>query len=245
MALKENYKDDILDASQNTRRKYKMIQNADGTVSFEDVTSYSQNGDNFSAADINAITAKLNEIGSGSTVRYVKKESDNLQVLDNGKWVETRLKAGLSSYYLFLPNDNAGGFVAIDRGVTFSYPSKSPNLSIGTAMSISIESESNSYGSAVSGLVDITNYSKLVMKHKTTTGNANSELDTVSLFVTADKSTSPMNAMAIDRYHMNSLLTEGTITLDVSSISGEVYVGIEVACNGKETAVEVYEMYLE
>lgn len=39
MVLKTNYKEDVLAAS-NTKRKYNMITNDDGTVSFEDVTEY-------------------------------------------------------------------------------------------------------------------------------------------------------------------------------------------------------------
>lgn len=58
--LKTTYKDDILNESVNTRRKYNMIQNDDGTVSFEDVTVYSQIGDTFGAGDINGITKAVN-----------------------------------------------------------------------------------------------------------------------------------------------------------------------------------------
>lgn len=60
--LKTTYKDDILDTTQNTKRKFHMIQNEDGTVSFEDVTDYSQIGDSFGAADVNAITEAINEV---------------------------------------------------------------------------------------------------------------------------------------------------------------------------------------
>ena len=35
--LPTNFKDDIINAEINERRKYRMIQNDDGTVSFEDV----------------------------------------------------------------------------------------------------------------------------------------------------------------------------------------------------------------
>lgn len=59
--LKTNYKDDVLDTSKNEKRKFRMIQNDDGTVSFEDATEYTQQGDNFGAADINATNAKINE----------------------------------------------------------------------------------------------------------------------------------------------------------------------------------------
>lgn len=49
MSLKTDYKD----AMFPNRRKYQMIQNDDGTVSFEDVTEYTQEGDSFGAKDIN------------------------------------------------------------------------------------------------------------------------------------------------------------------------------------------------
>ena len=62
MALKTNYKDDILDISKNEKRKYNMIPNSDGTVSFEDVTEYSQVGDSFGGADINRTNEEVNRI---------------------------------------------------------------------------------------------------------------------------------------------------------------------------------------
>ena len=49
MSLKTDYKD----AMSQGNRKYQMIQNEDGTVSFEDVTEYTQEGDSFGAKDIN------------------------------------------------------------------------------------------------------------------------------------------------------------------------------------------------
>lgn len=56
---KKVYKDDILDTSVNTRRKYNMIENADGTVSLEDATTYLQVGDDFGAADVNEIQGRM------------------------------------------------------------------------------------------------------------------------------------------------------------------------------------------
>lgn len=64
MALKENYKDDILDVSQNVKRKYQMENNGDGTVSFTDVTEYTQQGDSFGASDMNATNGKVNTLES-------------------------------------------------------------------------------------------------------------------------------------------------------------------------------------
>lgn len=67
--LKTNYKDDVLDASKNEKRKFRMIQNDDGTVSFDDATEYTQQGDAFGAADINATNAKINEQSQSLTYK--------------------------------------------------------------------------------------------------------------------------------------------------------------------------------
>lgn len=67
MVLKTNYKEDVLAAS-NTKRKYNMITNDDGTVSFEDVTEYQQTGDNFGAGDINNTNTVINNMNTGITI---------------------------------------------------------------------------------------------------------------------------------------------------------------------------------
>lgn len=62
--LKTTYKDDVLNTSANEKRKYNMITNEDGTVSLVDATDYSQVGDSFGAADINATNEKVNELNT-------------------------------------------------------------------------------------------------------------------------------------------------------------------------------------
>ena len=42
MALPTNYKDDVLGDSMDGKRRYRVIENSDGTISLEDVTEYSQ-----------------------------------------------------------------------------------------------------------------------------------------------------------------------------------------------------------
>lgn len=83
--LKTDYKDDVLDTTQNTKRKYQMIDNGDGTVSFEDVTKYLQQGDSFGADDINDTNEEVNIINDNLSVRY-NEETDYLQVKYNGVW---------------------------------------------------------------------------------------------------------------------------------------------------------------
>ena len=57
--LKTNYVDDVLDTTKNQLRKYQQIQNDDGTVSFVDVTEYTQVGTSFGAKDINDTNAAI------------------------------------------------------------------------------------------------------------------------------------------------------------------------------------------
>jgi membrane protease subunit (stomatin/prohibitin family) len=62
--LPTNYVDDVLNADVNTRRKYQMIQNSDGTVSLVDVTDYDTVGSSIGAAQINAQNTKINQNSS-------------------------------------------------------------------------------------------------------------------------------------------------------------------------------------
>lgn len=57
MSLKTDYKDDIYSG----KRRYRIIQNDDGTVSFDDVTDYTQDGDIYSAGDVNATNKAVNQ----------------------------------------------------------------------------------------------------------------------------------------------------------------------------------------
>lgn len=60
--LPTNYQD----AVWNGNRKYKMINNSDDTVSFEDVTEYSQKENSFFGADdANAMNAAMNKLAGG------------------------------------------------------------------------------------------------------------------------------------------------------------------------------------
>lgn len=73
--LKDNYQDDVLDSEKNQLRKYNMIHNDDGTVSFVDATVYSQNGDNFGAKDVNDIVARIGEISKAENIDYDNTKS--------------------------------------------------------------------------------------------------------------------------------------------------------------------------
>lgn len=56
--LKTNYKDAMYDG----QRRYRMIQNEDGTCSLPDATTYTQEGDRFGANDINITNTEVNKM---------------------------------------------------------------------------------------------------------------------------------------------------------------------------------------
>lgn len=61
MSLKTDYKDAI---PVSSLRKYKQVDNGDGTVSFQDVTEYTQMGDKAQASVFNGIGTEVNAIES-------------------------------------------------------------------------------------------------------------------------------------------------------------------------------------
>lgn len=66
--LPTNFQDDILATTANGRRKYNIINNADGTISLEDVTEYTQTGSDYGAKQINATNTAVNACYSSSEV---------------------------------------------------------------------------------------------------------------------------------------------------------------------------------
>jgi hypothetical protein len=79
MALKENYKDDILDVSVNTKRKYRITENSDGTISLDDETVYTQEGDSFGASDMNAMAHAINNTSSDAEHTSYDNTTSGLQ----------------------------------------------------------------------------------------------------------------------------------------------------------------------
>lgn len=61
MILPEDYQNEVLNAMMANRRRYQMITNSDGTVSFIDRTVYNVEGSIFNADDINNITTQVNQ----------------------------------------------------------------------------------------------------------------------------------------------------------------------------------------
>ena len=86
MELTPNYTDDQLDVSVNDKRRYRKIDNPDGTFSLEDATVYSQKGSKFGAAVLNKIIESLllliSQLG-GWSLKVVDNLPEESQMEDN------------------------------------------------------------------------------------------------------------------------------------------------------------------
>lgn len=113
MALSTDFKDDILNESVNEKRKYQMTYNDDGTVSFTDVTSYSQTGSEYGAAEVNeereAINALSSALDNDLYFLHIQTSSQsnfssakNMLLIDNTNKYGANNKSG----YFFMDEDD-------------------------------------------------------------------------------------------------------------------------------------------
>lgn len=110
--LKTNYVDDVLDTTKNQLRKYQQIQNDDGTVSFVDVTEYTQVGTSFGAKDINDTNAAINEVNGKLTKKDFSNAVDLSSYSKNNKYI-----ASDDGYVYFLAGRNYSGYVYVNDDV--------------------------------------------------------------------------------------------------------------------------------
>ena len=75
--LKTDYKDDVFEGD----RQYSLTQNANNTVSLRDVTTYTREGDQFGADDINATNEALNNLTDVELPALKKSVSDGKTLL--------------------------------------------------------------------------------------------------------------------------------------------------------------------
>lgn len=131
MALKTNYVNDQLDVSKNTKRKYNMISNADGTKSFEDVTEYIVEGDKFGGGDINATNAAVNELSELSkiTKATLAKGATSITIADSRITTDSALSF-YTSIYGVIPKT-----ATVSAGkVTMTFDAQSANMIVGVSV---------------------------------------------------------------------------------------------------------------
>ena len=227
--LKTNYKDDIL-LDTSGKRKYTMITNDDGTVSFVDVTDYSQNGDAFGAADINATNTEVNEHFASVDKSLEALNTKIAWYISNGYLPDP---ANPYKYLYYVGNqcvDTTGGWSG-----SYSYGAGGTVIFNDENMEISVyNSTSSYYAVATANKIDLTRYSKIKMR---ITG----QLDTsknVFLYATDIRNADPSSKVAtID-------IVDGWMTLDISSLIGSYYVGACLRQYNASGTVLINEVYL-
>lgn len=110
--LKTDYKDQLLDSLVNTKRVYNLVD-TDGNVvrenvSLEDVTVYSQNGDNFGAADINKTNEEVNQLNRKLTNENA--ETFNFGVKDGVRGFYTNPSRADDCFVPFKSTKNLGNY---------------------------------------------------------------------------------------------------------------------------------------
>lgn len=95
--LKTDYVNDQLNTSVNTNVKYVMTDNGDGTVSLEDATAYTQQGDSFDASILNNVDATVNAIGTQVTTNT----ADVANLLDGKVDINTSASTGTTDGDLY------------------------------------------------------------------------------------------------------------------------------------------------
>lgn len=119
--LPEDFKDDILAESMNGRRRYQMISNADGTVSFVDVTEYSQVGSNFGQAQINATNVAVNESADKNKIIDSKEDllANTQAGMMAGALAVKEIRSELNEKYI----DKVWSFdLSVDAGAAYNTP---------------------------------------------------------------------------------------------------------------------------
>lgn len=129
MALKTSYQDDVFTGN----RKYTMVTNQDATISLVDATEYTQEGDNFSANDINSQNRQINT----NTDKLV----ETLWTLAAANWPSTTTTVNGRAVYVYQVNVTA---IHDDH----------PSWDLGSANTIPSESEEEAYGGIVAMTVD-------------------------------------------------------------------------------------------
>lgn len=114
--LSTDFKDDVLDAVANENRKYQMTYNTDGTVSFTDVTKYSQNGSLFGAKEVNEERARINQLNKNlSAVKDHIVESGKKKVGSRYYYYEKYASGKLAQW-------GVGSYSYTDGYGTIEYP---------------------------------------------------------------------------------------------------------------------------
>lgn len=215
--LKTNYVDDVLDTTKNQLRKYQKIQNDDGTVSFVDVTEYTQVGTSFGAKDINDTNAAINDVNGNLNVKY-DSESDTIQIYHNGQWHFWK-KANLQGLVLFDGN-NGGTNTNIITGWTNKGSQYGTSFTV-TSSSITLKGSGNNTSGTIqpvgrsNNTVSLDNYTKMIVE-------------------VLSPGIGQIGFGKLDTWYTDAVLVslnQGEVELDISTLTGGYYLWLRGAVN--------------
>ena len=140
MSLNENYKNDIFEG----RRKYRLIQNSDETISLDDVTQYIQVGDVFSDEDINATNRVVNSLETGNREfeQEIKQRVDKVEGTVGTLTGETLLSFPASGWSSTAPYTQTVNFPGVK---TTDIPIYGLRLT-GTLSNVTVEAQKLAWG---------------------------------------------------------------------------------------------------
>jgi len=122
MSLSTSFKDDVLDTSVNESRKYTMITNSDGTVSFIDVTTYTTQGSTFTMGSINIQNSMINNADADADSleelmdEYITAITDELTTLGVTTDATTDIDDVVTNISTMASNKYAAGVSAVKVG---------------------------------------------------------------------------------------------------------------------------------
>ena len=151
-------------------------------------------------------------------------------------------------YYLFWAGTNTGAF-AFNKNYSLGYFVNSSGVTLTTDNHMIFTAKSTSAAGGNSAIfskaIDLTNYSKIVIKHNTTLPEASEHTKAV-LFTakTLGMPTTTDSALALCKFALNS---SGEVTLDISGLSGNHFIGIDIAFNVtySTAVVDIEYIYLD
>ncbi len=218
----------------NARGLYRIYGNSSG---YTDIYAGNDTANNVTLLlpATNGTLALLSDIpdSSDATIRY-NSETDFFEVLKDGEWESTQIRAGLNKLYLY---DN-GDVCSSVGGAWISYASKpsgvmgtpkimsNSDLVLGEA-SLTINPLGANYCSTLfkENTIDLTGYDKLYIDWDIVWTKSTSTPASVQLVITSTKDNNfTLNATL--SHNSDGANVSGKEFIDVSALNGEFYIGI-------------------
>lgn len=113
MGLKTDYRDALYE-----KKKIKLVDNGDGTVTPVDMTAYTQEGDKFKAIDINATNAEINRIQGTADITLPAANWSGAAPYEQTVQVPGVLATDVPELKLYTPKELPAAQVKINQKMT-------------------------------------------------------------------------------------------------------------------------------